>query len=71
MASGLHDPATMENEKSVLDEEDVTELPDREAMTVLNPTLLGGPELAAPALDPTAVGEATTGQGMSETPTRS
>ena len=56
----------MENEKRLLDQEDITELPDREAMTVLNPTLLGGPEMAGATLDPTAVGE-----GMSETPTGS
>jgi hypothetical protein len=60
----------MENEKqpaTELDDQDATELPEREAMSVIDPgKLLGpsGPPTILPGLD-----EPTTGQGMSETPT--
>jgi hypothetical protein len=42
----------MENEKSVLDEEDATELPERDALSVIDPTRMGGaviPSISPPA----------------------
>jgi hypothetical protein len=42
MASGLHAPLGMENEKSLLDDEDAIELPERDALSVIDPGRMGG-----------------------------
>ena len=49
MASRLHARCGMENEKSLLDSEDATELPERDALSVIDPSRMGG------ALIPTVV----------------
>ncbi|HTJ59618.1 MAG TPA: hypothetical protein VL333_00350 [Candidatus Saccharimonadales bacterium] len=52
----------MENEKSLLDGEDATELPERDALSVIDPSRMGG------ALIPTvSPAEPTLDQGMPET----
>jgi hypothetical protein len=59
----------MENEKSLLDDQDAIELPERDALSVIDPSRMGG------ALIPTiAPGEPvvpTTDQGAPETATPS
>lgn len=65
MAPGLHALPGMDNEKSLLDEEDATELPDRDALSVIDPGRMGGaliPTVAPgePAeIGPTDVGQPT------------
>jgi len=63
---GAARPSGMENEKSLLDTEDATELPERDALSMVDPSRMGG------ALIPTiAPGEPTVDQGMPETSTPS
>jgi len=63
MAPGLHAPLGMENEKSLLDEEDATELPERDALSVIDPSRMGGALIptVAPA-DPAEIGPTDVGQ---------
>jgi len=65
MASGLHARSAMENEKNLLDEESATELPERDALSVIDPGRMGG------ALIPAVSPEPTVDQGMPETSTPS
>ena len=55
----------MENEKSVLDEEDATELPERDALSVIDPTRMGGALI--PTVAPGEPALPTTDQGAPET----
>ena len=55
----------MENEKNLLDEESATELPERDALSVIDPGRMGG------ALIPAVSPEPTVDQGMPETSTPS
>jgi len=63
MAPGLHAPLGMENEKSLLDEQDATELPERDALSVIDPSRMGGALIptVAPA-DPAEIGPTDVGQ---------
>jgi hypothetical protein len=55
----------MENEKSLLDEEDATELPERDALSVIDPTRMGAG--LVPSISPADAGpELTTDQGLPE-----
>lgn len=61
MTLGLHARSGMETEKSLLDDEDATELPERDALSVIDPSRMGG------ALIPTvSPAEPTVDQGMPE-----
>jgi hypothetical protein len=65
MAPRLHASCGMENEKSLLDQEDATELPERDALSVIDPGRMGGALIptispAEPAeIGPTDVGQPT------------
>lgn len=63
MASRLHARCGMENEKSLLDSEDATELPERDALSVVDPGRMGGALIPtiAPA-EPAEIGPTDVGQ---------
>ena len=62
-APGLHAPPGMENEKSLLEDEDATELPERDALSIIDPSRMGGALIptVAPA-DPAEIGPTDVGQ---------
>jgi hypothetical protein len=63
MASGLHARSAMENEKSLLDQEDATELPERDALSVIDPSRMGGALIPTVApTDPAEIGPTDVGQ---------
>jgi hypothetical protein len=53
----------MENEKSLLDEEDATELPERDALSIIDPSRMGGALVPTVApVEPAEIGPTDVGQ---------
>jgi hypothetical protein len=63
MASGLHGHVVMENEKSVLDDQEASELPERDALSVIDPGRMGDALIptVAPG-EPAEIGPTDVGQ---------